>query len=152
MTIADLRFAALSLGDRGIRRYGPVWVGLKDKYISHRTTITESSSFKMVSGQLLMEEFPRGYISTWDDRHKLAVAKLAHTITSDSDAHDFARLVLAQGGNDDEFMEVQIAGPFNKQAFRYVAVDSSEFSGHFQTMMGILRDLCKQNGIEFRMI
>jgi hypothetical protein len=148
----DLRFAALSLGDRGIRRYGPVWVGLKDKYISHRTTVTESSSFKMVSGQLLTEEFPRGYISTWDDRHKLAVAKLAHTITADTDAHDFEHLLLAQGENDDEFMEVQIAGPFNKRAFRSVAVHSGEFNGRSRTMMHVLQDLCKRNGIEFRVI
>jgi hypothetical protein len=148
----ELRFAALSLNERGLRSYGPVWIALKQQYISHRTTVTESSSFKMVSAHLLTDEFPRGYISTWDDRHKLAVAKLAHKVTDATDSTDFANLLLQDVDGEDDFMEVQIAGPFNKSAFRSIAVDSRAFTGGSRVLLRSIQEICEQENIPFHVI
>ena len=114
-----LLYGVLSLDGQGLREFGPASAVIDEKYISHRSTVTESDSVRMVASRFTTGVVPPGVISTWGEKHKLAVTKLANNIGPTTDADDFARLIR-RGSNSDEgfgeFMEVQIYGSISRRS------------------------------------
>jgi hypothetical protein len=148
----ELRFGTLSLDGRGLRNYGRVWIALDEKYIAHRATVTENDSFLLVSKHLITDEFPPGFMSTWNDRHKLAVAKLADMITMDTVPDDFSKLLLREAGapGTEDFMEVQIDGPIMRKAFKSIIVHSTALSRAEQIMLKAAKAKCRKENLQFR--
>jgi hypothetical protein len=96
--------------------------------IQHRATIfEENSTLWMKRHDIKMAEadnLPRGYRSTWNERHKLAIAKLAGGMSSATRDTDFPSILLKQGGSSDvdEFIEVHVYGPLTIRSFERVTL------------------------------
>lgn len=100
--------------------------------------------------------FPYGILSTWQNRAKLGVAKLAKRLTASTQSSEFPELVLKPGssGLDDEFIEVQVFGDMTVRTFESVTLSgkaSKPVTGKRQrhrkrrgsTSERAVRDLCK---------
>lgn len=127
---SQIRFAALSLDGRGLKSYGAYAMILRDVAVWKRSTVLEENSFAFVKRHELKpgDSAPAGYRAIWQDRKKLAIAKLGALIKSDTSGDKFASLLLYSDGVDrtkDEFIEVQIFGPFNSEAIEAVCGSSS---------------------------
>jgi hypothetical protein len=107
-----IRFAALSLDGRGLGHYGDCFMVLKEDIIAHRATVFEENSIVFVHRRQLPEtaDMPPGYRAIWENRGRLAVAKLAHAIDANTTETDFPALLLRNGAtsDDDDFIEVHI--------------------------------------------
>lgn len=115
----EIIFAALALDGKGIRPYGNCTIILKEQMIAYRSSLLEEDSFQFYEKLELQpikieRQHLDGYIAPWDDRHKLAVAKLADQITSDDTPTTFAKILLDDEGqmSDAKFIEIHILGRF----------------------------------------
>lgn len=126
-----IRFAALTLDNRGVISYGDYTIVLASDTINSRATVFEQNSLFFLQQEV--ESFgrtvkavvppPPGYRAVWDDRDRLAAAKLAHRIEHTTTKDDFPSLVLqtAVDPKDDEFIEVHIYGPIHRRGMERVA-------------------------------
>ena len=113
-------FAALSLNDAGLGGYaGPGGYGectfvFRDVAISHRTTVFEENTVVFCQKVTIPvgQQPPAGFRAGWQDRHKLAAAKLHREITAQTDPNDFPGILMKQKGGTatDEFIEAHIYG------------------------------------------
>jgi hypothetical protein len=124
-------YAALSLDGDGLFSYGPCAMSLKTAAYQDRTTVMEDNSFQIaqrpeVAAAIWNDAAPRpvGYRATWDERHKLAVAKLGDRVSDGMSDADQASLLLKSDGNraNDDFMETHIFGGFGCPAVDGVRV------------------------------
>jgi hypothetical protein len=69
---------------------------------------------------------PEGYRSSWTNRGKLCIAKLADRLDSTTTANDHAALLMKQGKTsaDDEFVEIHVWGPMTIRSFEQVTLRS----------------------------
>ena len=109
----DINSAALTLNDNGLESYGNCRVILNEDSIKSRSSTLEENPFNFVKTHninLEKSDIPAGYRSTWQNKLKLAVAKLHTKFTSDSVERDFIGMILLSTGNreTDEFIEVHI--------------------------------------------
>lgn len=113
----NVRFAALTLDGVGLYHYGECSMTLRTEMIAHRATLLEENSavFMQRPGVTFANAAasPRGYRSSWADRAKLCVAKLAAKLQIGTAPREFPGLLLRQGKTpeDDDFVEVHIFGP-----------------------------------------
>lgn len=119
----SMAFAALSLDEKGIRPYGNCTITLKEGTIAYRASLLEEDSFQFFEklerqGEKIGRKALNGYIAAWEDRHKLAVAKLADHIKPGDTDDDFAKLLLNDEGkmSDAKFIEIHVFGFFNEAA------------------------------------
>jgi len=117
-----VRTAALSLDGSGVSSYGEVWVTLDDICVAYRSIVLEENSFDFVErhglGSERIKTRPYGYLATWIDRGKLAIAKCGLDLKADTKENDFIGILLFTEGqrNTDRFLEVHIYGGFNWDA------------------------------------
>jgi hypothetical protein len=109
----DITYAALTLNDSGLESYGECRVTLKEDSIKARSSILEENAFHFVKNHNINFEklnIPAGYRSTWQNKLKLALAKIYLMLKSGSSEKDFPGLILINKGvrNADEFIEVHI--------------------------------------------
>jgi hypothetical protein len=109
----DMIHAALSLNRQGLNSYGNCSMILDEKAIKNRATTLEENSYSFVeTHKLNLEnlEIPIGYRSNWQNKLKLAVAKLHKKINQDSNEKDFCEMVLFSDGERDSeyFIEVHV--------------------------------------------
>ena len=97
------------------------------------------------------QDRPKGYMARWFDRGRLAAAKHAADLTDGMPDEAFARVLLRSEGNrgTDRYMEVEIYGGFNRDAFLYPPhFDDSNLNKavnkDFQLWERILRDSAEQ--------
>lgn len=125
----EIRFAALSIDGKGLESYGAFTMVLREVTVFKRSTVLEENSFDFVERHGLKpgSSIPMGYRAVWENRQKLAVAKLADFITSDTDGVEFASLLLYSDGDRkrDRFIEVQMFGSFNTDAIESVRGSST---------------------------
>ena len=123
-----IRFAALSLDERGVEDYGECFMLLREDMIAHRATVFEANSVKFVKAKVIAMgsmQIPPGYRAVWQERGYLAVAKLARHLAANTPADAFPRLLLT--GRDtglDDFIEVHIYGPMTIRS--WLNMDSSQ--------------------------
>lgn len=123
--IDQLHYAALSLDGKSLPHYGDCTVWLREHMVAHRASFFQENSavcFDKNGGK-----FPPGYRSTWDERAKLCVAKLASQLTTLTQSGEFPKLIVRAGKStspqpaiDDEFVEIQIFGEMTFKTFERV--------------------------------
>lgn len=106
-----IRFAALTLDDQGVWSYGECSVVLREELIVRRASVFEDNSTVFLRDRDF--KLSPGHRATWEDRSRLAVAKLAPAVHADTLPADFPEFVMQQGptSEDDRFIEVHIWGP-----------------------------------------
>ena len=112
----ELRYGILSLTNEGLPTYGDVCCRLRSVAIQDRTTFLETNSYRFVEHHELYgsKPVPRGYFAVWDNRHALAVAKVAKSLPCGNCVSDWQKLLVQTDGNDrskDEFIEAQSTVP-----------------------------------------
>ncbi len=121
-----IRFAALSLDGVGLSNYGECWLVFRTDMIAHRASVFEENSVMFMKHRNVevydTPTLPKGYRATWENRHKLCVAKLAGSIDSTTRADEYSGLLLRQGATseEDEFVEVHIWGPMTARTIERV--------------------------------
>lgn len=115
----DIRFAVLSLNEKGSSNYGENFWVLDEKMISHRTTVfTENTTLFMDTHSIKMDEvdkLPKGHRAVWDERAKLCVAKLNCKLSKGMNLASFQKILLEEGKTSatDSFIEVHVWGPIS---------------------------------------
>jgi len=123
----DICFAALSLNDRGIKGYGDHAIVLKTNLIENRATVFEENSFNFVATRSLSagKPIPPGCRATWENRDRLAVAKLGGLITSATKYEHFPAVLMDfDGKRNGDFIEVHIYGPIHRRAVEKVVAQA----------------------------
>jgi hypothetical protein len=109
-----VNFASLSLNRRGPQSYGECHFTFSERAVSHRTTVFEENTLVFCRKHRIVvgDPPPNGHISTWEDRTRLAVAKLGSQLTDATTSADFANILVVQTGktDSDEFLECHIYG------------------------------------------
>ncbi len=113
-------FAALSLNGTGPTSYGECSIVFREDSISHRTTVFEENTLVFCEKHPIRvgQAPPAGYRTVWEDRHRLAAAKLHTEIDDQTEPDSLPGILLKQkGGTDtDEFIEVHIYGKLDLTA------------------------------------
>jgi len=122
----DINFAALSLDGAGPASYGECSFVFREDVISHRTTVFEENALVFCEKHPFQvgQEPPAGYRTVWEDRHRLAAAKLHVEINDRTEPDKFAGILLKQKGrtDTDEFIEAHIYGKLDLKAVeRFIA-------------------------------
>ena len=107
-----VHFASVSLDGTGVENYGEAWLQLRSHCVDHRASAFTSNSATFMQAISYNQSAAIGHRSTWDERHKVAIAKLAASITTGATSADLSGLLTRQRATsvDDEFVEVQIYG------------------------------------------
>ena len=121
-------YGALSTTSAGLPTYGDVYFRLKASAVDDRTTFLESNSYRFVEQHpdCLTGPVPRGYRSNWQNRHQLALAKLAGNLTQGQNDTDMQRLLLTSDSADranDDFVEAHVYEGFNRHSIE--SIDSA---------------------------
>lgn len=116
----NIIFGSLSLYNSGISGYGSVTMVLKDALISKRASVFEENPHTFVKKHriILNEPLPCGYRADWENRYRLAMAKLHSNLSSTSKTEDFAAILQNDTGGTgtSDFIEVHIYGTINRNA------------------------------------
>jgi hypothetical protein len=140
----EVRYAALSLDGGGLISWGPYAIRLKEIAIAGRATLLEDNSYNFVAKHKLEPggAIPAGYVTDWQNRHKLAVAKLAGQIPSGTTDAKHPKILLSSTGNraTDDFIEVHIYGGFDNKAIESVKGSSSVKGKWEQATISIIKD------------
>jgi hypothetical protein len=122
----EIRFAALSLDGRGPEAYGNCSIVLKDDNIAHRASVCDENTLVFCRRRSVVvgNAPPCGFRATWDDRCRLAGAKLHGSLNDGMTTKDFPAILLrqAKATDDVEFIEVHIYGSLNRHAIKHVWV------------------------------
>jgi hypothetical protein len=123
-----IRMAALTLNEVGLSNYGECSLVLRDEMIRHRASVFEENSVTWMQRHNVQvgnsDVLPQGFRAVWEQRGKLALAKVASKLSVDTTLDEFPNLILKQGAtsSDDEFIEVHIWGPLTRKSLERVIV------------------------------
>lgn len=123
---ANINFGALSLDGQGPASYGECSLVFREEAISHRTTVFEENTLVFCENHKIPvgQQPPAGYRAVWENRHRVAAAKLYGEIDDRTETDEFPAILLKQkGGTDtDEFIEAHIYGKLDMMAVeRFIA-------------------------------
>lgn len=124
----EMRFGALSFDGVGLPNYGPCSIVLRDKMISHRTSVFEENSALFMERRKIKisraPKLPKGHRATWGERARLCVAKLHGKIDSTTGVDKYSGILLTAGATseDYDFVEVHIFGPMTVLTIERVIV------------------------------
>ena len=151
--VDEIRFAALSADGKGLTNYkdGECFVHLREDMIGHRATVFEKNNVLFFRERLKKMERgypPPGHMATWEDRHKLCIAKLHGKIQNGMANPEFAAILLKNGPTtaDDEFVEVHIFGPMTRRTFSKIVIAKPKT--RTRTALRKLRDQAKMAGLQ----
>jgi len=146
----EIRYAALSLDGTGLESYGPYAMMLKEIAIAKRAVLLEKNSFHFITQHNLQfgQAVPLGYRAVWQERHKLAVAKLAGEISSKTLPDEYPGILLFSDGNreTDRFIEVHIYGAFDNKAVESVKGKSSARNKSEEALLESIKDTLANAG------
>jgi hypothetical protein len=148
----EIIFAALSLTNYGVKAYGPVCMVLNTKMIEKRASLFSTNTYNFVKTHNISagSTVPAGYRSNWPMRAKLAVAKLAASITfADTEASFPARLLGAATGRDSDFIEVHIYGHIHRKAVERIVADTTKMRPADKVLVEALKRKLKEIGAVF---
>lgn len=115
-----IRYAALSLDGVGLQSYGSCSVVLSDRKARGAASVLDENSYPFVERH--GRSIPPGHRSDWQNRGKLAVAKLSERIDPGTTSDSFARILFWSEGDrkTDAFMEVHLYGRIDAQSAEMV--------------------------------
>ncbi|WP_321476170.1 hypothetical protein [uncultured Paludibaculum sp.] len=117
----EIRFAALSLDGEGVRFYGKCSVVLSEARIQSRSTVFEKNSVDFCKEHNFV--LSPGYRATWEEKDKLAAAKYYKNLRSNSENHEFSRILLRNESSAPDFIEVHIYGPIHRLAIDTIVIE-----------------------------
>jgi hypothetical protein len=131
--------------------YGSCSVTISDVTPAACATVLEENSYTFVRHFRMLpgDDIPLGFRAVWEDRHKLAVAKLADQIKKGTREDGFPRLLLYSDGDrqNDRFLEVHLYGPFDKQSVEAVCAPKPETASRIdRPNLERVRDLVVREG------
>jgi len=125
----DIIYAALSINETGLTSYGEITIILKTYSIELRTSSLERNSYQFIddcetNGWTFSKPIPPGYMSTWPNICKLALAKLHEKAKKGLNFDELALLVLNSTGGrtKDEFIELYIWGKIIASAIEKIRI------------------------------
>lgn len=140
----NIVMAALSLTDTGLSSYGPYSMKLREVAVYKRSSVLEENSFNFIEHHKLSirTPIPQGYRAKWEERAKLAVAKLADFVAHGMGDVDFQRLLLVDTGDraSDSFMEVHLFGTFDREAVETVSGPKPKRRGPDVAIWGAVKE------------
>jgi len=121
-----IRFALLSLNERGLPHYGDVSLVLEEKMVAHRATVFEENSAVFFQRCRSKGEEPpciQGFRARWEERSRLAVAKHEPDLTGQT-RMEWTRIVALPGKSaaEDVFLEVHVYGSLTRRSLRKVVL------------------------------
>jgi hypothetical protein len=126
----EISFLALTLDGRGPRKWGPCSLVFRDTMISGRTSVFEENSVWFFNRLALPfgEHPPLGHRAVWEDRHLLAVAKLASQLIPATQTEEFPKLLFSRSGTleEDKFIEVHVFGLLSRHAIERIVLAPEE--------------------------
>jgi hypothetical protein len=144
----DIRYAALSLDGRG-PSYGAYSLRLEEIAVKDRSSLLEENSYDFVEHHKLKKgRIPPGYRSVWQERHRLAVAKLAGKVSSNTIEKEYPHLLLPASPkrSSDEFIEVHIFGPIDISAVESVRGKSAQRNKAEKALVANVKVLLRKAG------
>ena len=118
----DNIYAALTTDETGLQNYGEVAIILKNLSVANRTSALEKNSYQFVSeiseaGWKITDPLPKGFLTTWPNKHYLAVAKLQTFLFENINDSELSRLILSNSKNrmEDIFIELYIDGSISPE-------------------------------------
>lgn len=146
----EIRYAALSLDGRGVSSYGDYILILREVAVEKRATLLEENSYHFVEHHDMRprQPVPRGYRSTWQNRHKLAVAKLGSHIGVGTVSDEHASLLLFSEGNrvTDGFIEVHLYGAFDMGTVAAVRGRSVTRNRRELAKLAVVKEILREAG------
>jgi len=126
----DIIYGALTVNEKGLTSYGEVSVFLKEISVERRTSVLETNSFYFIKDLVdnnqytFGKPFPAGYLSSWQDKYKLAVSKLASSLNKNISDEELCDLILFSSGdkNTDRFFELHIYGSIVAAAIEKIVI------------------------------
>lgn len=140
----QIQYAALSLDGTGVTGYGGCAMALKETMISERATVFEENNALFILRKKIIagEPIPFGYRTTWSNRDRLAVAKLADKIESDTDPDEFAAILMESTRKTDcDFIEVHIYGTIHRRAIERITMKEPKHRADKAIMASIKKKL-----------
>ena len=128
----EIRFGALSIDDQGLPNWGDCSIVLREPMIAERASVFEENSALFVERRNVKisrtVKLPKGFRATWQEREKLAVAKLGDRIDSATTPDKYSQILLDPGATseDDDFIEVHIFGPMTVLTMERVVVIAAQ--------------------------
>lgn len=150
-----VRYAALALGDAGLRNYGNCFLFLQSELIAHRATVFEENCVLFMDHQGIKmsdaDKIPKGYRAMWEERTKLCIAKLARKIDRTTTADQFSQILLYNGTTtgDDDFVEVHIWGSMTSRTLQRVIVTGQPKRKRLPVKLKILQEKLAKVGVSF---
>lgn len=148
----EIRFGSLSLDGAGLTRFGPCVMVLKTELIEYRASFYEENSILFFARQGIRivdaADLPKGYRSTWSERHRHAVAKLSRRIDASTSATDFPSLLLREdpAGAQTDFIEAHLYGPMTIRTIERLGV-KAKLSRAERRMLAGLRERLANFGV-----
>lgn len=116
--LGEIRFAALSLTGRGPESYGNCHLTFRTRTISNRSSLFEENTLVFADRHNVpaTKGPPPGFKGRWNDRGRLAVAKLGAAVDDSTEPEDYPDILLKQTGatDTDDFIEVHIYGKLDE--------------------------------------
>jgi hypothetical protein len=154
-----ITYAALSINNEGLLGYGKVTIVLYNNAIEKRASLLEENSYDFVlrNNLIVKDNIPTGFRALWNEKHKLAVAKLYNDIKPQTIKEEFSRLLMFSDGirQNEKFIEVHLFNPVFVDAFELIRVPSEaivEFleTGRQRNKKNIIHKLKSKLGTRFQ--
>jgi hypothetical protein len=120
----ELNLGALTLDGRGVASFGPYSIVFQDRTIERRSTVFEENPFEFCRRHRISagQQAPLGYRAIWDERGKLAMAKLHMRLKRGMQPAEFPGILLRNRltSVEEDFIEVHIYGPIHRSAIERV--------------------------------
>jgi hypothetical protein len=134
---SEIHFGALTpVGMSAPERYGDYDLAFRDEMISHRTTFFHENSARWWYRNVAaapQSPIPKGYRSLWEDRTKLAVAKLADRLKPKPDPGLVASLLLDPDAPDGgDFVEAHVYGRISLRSFKRIKVKQKQIPESYE--------------------
>ena len=153
----QVRFGALTIDGQGVWHYGNFAIVLKEVMISHRASVFEENSVMFMRHHNIAvwdaDALPKGYRTTWAERHKVCLAKLADKLGTETEPRDYASILLEQGATpaEDNFVEVHIWGSLTRRTFERVVVRETSLRPAARVVLKDLEDQLEPMGVRVEM-
>ena len=127
----DIIYGALSLTEEGLPTYGDIHCRLRSITINKRTSFLETNSYRFVEnhGISFGGSLPLGYMACWNHRHKLVLAKLVNSLSTEQDESDWQAILVKSDGkdrNNDDYVEAHIFEGFDRNAIESMVASNGK--------------------------
>jgi hypothetical protein len=149
----QITYAALSANSRGLPSYGAISITLHPSAYVDRSSLMELNSYEFFRQHLLAKSTlnsPKGYITTWQNRSKLGIAKLAEFLDVNIHEAKLETLILSSDGDRglDKFIEIHIFGSFDNRAIAKVVPFVPPKERRDKVFFEGFQDICKKLEID----